>query len=1073
MAVNEELNLMAGQGEQSAFGQRHSKAPIKFTGKGSVFSRRINLLSSHIIPRSSHDSSGLAMSNRLRVTFFLAPALMLCLGLWASLNERPLGAADNENVVPERAPLQGSKFVGSPEPPPPYRTVNAFPRLKFDQPLHVTQMPGTNRLVVCEQKGKIFSFPNDKAVTSADLLFDIKDVEKSFADTPCSNGLDNLYAIAFHPEFEKNRLCYVCYVLRPKEGRNLENGSRIVRFRVTDEQPPRIDAASQEIILTFLQGGHNGCDLQFGPDGYLYISTGDAAPPNPPDPELVGQDVTNLLSAVLRIDVDRPDKGQRYGVPKDNPFVGMEIDGKPARGEIWAYGFRNPWRMGFDRKTGELWLGDVGWELWEMVHKIEKGGNYGWSIVEARQSVHANAPIGPTPIRPPVIELPHTLAASVTGGFIYRGKKFPELDGQYIFGDWETRRIWAAQINGDRLIQMDELVEPSLRVVAFGEDRDGELFIADHDGGGIHTLEKNENKPTNTDFPKTLSQSGLFRSVADHEMVAGVYKFEPNARMWQDHSQAEYWIALPGDSAVTDYADKRPIPGHVNWHRFGLHYPENAVLLKTISIPTEPNDLSKKRRLETQILHWDGDSWRPYTYAWREDQSDADLVPAEGSEITLKIPDPRHATGTREQVWHYASRSQCMQCHNVWTEYSMAFNIEQLNRADPELGSINQLSKLAQLGLIRRIDKQDIELPPYDENDCAKARRLTDPTDDKSPLVDRALSYLHVNCGHCHRFGGGGSVDIELLAWPDRKGMEPIDRHPKQGNFDLPDAKVIASGRPDGSVVLFRLAKFGKGRMPHMGSEFADEYGVRLIHDWIASLSQDDNGEKSQSAQPLGHLGMTDAEKFLENPASALTLAARLAHPETDSHARQTVLAAVAKMEPGHARDLFDGYLPQTGERKLGPNPRQSVVLSRQGDAGRGKRLFFAEAMQCTKCHKVDNQGVDVGPDLTKALSNHTPESLLESILEPSRRINPDYQPYLLKTVDGRVATGLLISRNDKEVILKDAQGKELKFDGEDVEAIQPSRESLMPSGLLANITAQEAADLLAYLLSIRQNAEE
>ena len=198
----------------------------------------------------------------------------------------------------------------------------------------------------------------------------------------------------------------------------------------------------------------------------LYISTGDAADPNPPDPFNTGQDISDLLSSILRIDVDRKDQGRNYAVPKDNPFVEM----KGARPEVWAYGFRNPWRMSFDRQTGELFVGDVGWELWEMVHRVEKGGNYGWSAMEGPQPIKPRT-VGPTPIHPALIELPHTIACSVTGGRVYRGKKFPELRGAYVFGDWETRRLWAARFEGDRTKEMPEIARPSVRIVAFGEDR--------------------------------------------------------------------------------------------------------------------------------------------------------------------------------------------------------------------------------------------------------------------------------------------------------------------------------------------------------------------------------------------------------------------------------------------------------------------------------------------------------------------------------------------------------------------------------------------------------------------------
>lgn len=185
-----------------------------------------------------------------------------------------------------------------------------------------------------------------------------------------------------------------------------------------------------------MEGGHNGACLEFGPDGFLYVSAGDGEAPNPPDPRDAGQDVSNILSTVLRIDVMPHGNDPLYKVPADNPFVALTN----ARPEIWAYGFRNPWKMTF-APDGELWLGDVGWELDEMVYRIRKGGNYGWSIMEGPQPVRPNARRGPTEILPAAIALPHTDAASVTGGYVYRGQRFPDLVGTYIFGDYETRRI--------------------------------------------------------------------------------------------------------------------------------------------------------------------------------------------------------------------------------------------------------------------------------------------------------------------------------------------------------------------------------------------------------------------------------------------------------------------------------------------------------------------------------------------------------------------------------------------------------------------------------------------------------
>ena len=378
-----------------------------------------------------------------RAAALALPFVALAALSWTAAAEKPAA----------RTPWAGSRLVGSPDPAPPLKLVNAFPKAKFNNPLLMAQPPGGGRLFVAEQGGKIFSM---RAVPDAvpELCFDPAAELKNFKLTPNAVGFESTYGLAFHPKFAENRQCFVCYTLKAKDKPNLAEGTRVSRFTMTKAEPPRIDPASEEILFTYLQGGHNGGDLHFGPDGMLYVSTGDAASPNPPDEFKTGQDITDLLSSVLRIDVDRKDAGKAYAVPRDNPFVGTEVDGKPARPEVWAYGFRNPWRMSFDRGTGELWAGDVGWELWELVHKVERGGNYGWSAVEGRQPVNTGIKLGPTPIRPPVVEIPHTDGASVTGGYVYRGKKFPALVGKYVFGDWVTKRIWAAEVKGTELIDL-------------------------------------------------------------------------------------------------------------------------------------------------------------------------------------------------------------------------------------------------------------------------------------------------------------------------------------------------------------------------------------------------------------------------------------------------------------------------------------------------------------------------------------------------------------------------------------------------------------------------------------------
>lgn len=1074
------------------------------------------------------DSAPAAM--RYRATLFLA----IVLGGCVETPSRPKRASDaRDSEAPafglwKRTAWKDSHVVGSPEPPPPYRAERLFPKIAFQHPVVATAAPGTKRLFVGEQRGKIFSISDDPNDDKPELFLDINgQIAREPADSPVKR-IEALYGLTFHPNFAENRYCYVCYVVAGPSGQ-LPEGTRVSRFTVSKTDPPQCDPASEQLVIAWLQGGHNGGCLAFGKDGYLYISSGDGGFAFPPDGRKSGQDMSTLLSKVLRIDVDRPADGHPYSIPADNPFVGRE----GMRGETWCYGLRNPWKMSVDRETGDLWIADVGWELWELVFKAQRGGNYGWSIVEGRQAVHPDRPLGPTPILPPTIEVPHTDGVSITGGHVYRGKKFPELVGTYVFGDWETRRVWGAKWDdaSGTMTPRQDLVDPTVRLVAFAEDNDGELLLVDYDGGTLHGLARYTPDAT-PPFPRRLSETGLFSSVADHKPAPGVVPFAINAEMWSDHATAERFVALPEKTTVKLHQQMRDVPGSM--FQSSMDWPAGAVLVKTLSLPMTAGDDDSKRRLETQLLHFDGRMWRAYTYAWNDEQSDAELVEAEGRERTLQIADQSAPGGRRSRTWHYGSRVECVRCHNQWVEYALAFNLRQL-ALDRDYGAHND-SQLRSFENIQLVEVVKAEKPKKEFSTAP----LSNPYDESADLNARARSYLHVNCAHCHRFNGGGSVYIQLQAELTLDQTKLLDVKPVQGTFDIADAHVVTAGDPYRSVLFLRMSKTGSGRMPHIGSEIVDERGVKVIYDWIrqlplrtadlalvdklramdeaAALEAEEKGAKDRRqkiAQRLANerrqrekngngngdgsktSGTTDADRaaaeetdlretaertakrakerdevlgqLLSTTSRAMVLVEALRRNDLPASTHKQIVTVAAARPEAPIRDLFEAFLPEDQRvKRLGAVVNRSQLLALPGDAARGRTLFFDTAgIVCKNCHRIGETGGKLGPDLSQIGKKNDRSQLLESLLEPSKVIDPKYTGYAVELTDGRQISGLLVDKTEKELVVRDAKDMEHRLPLDTIEQFLPLRTSLMPELLLKEMTAEQVADLLAFLAGL------
>ena len=399
------------------------------------------------------------------------PRLAIVLGALLALGLRPSfadDAADAEDVAAAVAirPVFTDMTLTGWEPSNDDGLPTAFRPIVL---IHAGDDSG--RLFLADEWGVIHVFtPGDGATQ---VFLDIRD-RVSYKDNQNEEGL---LGLAFHPNYAENGQFFVYYTAKDKP-----NTSIVSRFHVSGDDANVASPESEEQILEVPQPfwNHNSGNILFGPDGMLYVSLGDGGAGG--DPLKNGQNLGTLFATVLRIDVDREEDGRAYGIPSDNPFV----DREGARGEIWAYGFRNLWGLTFDRETGLLWGADVGQDIWEEINLVEKGGNYGWSLRESMHPFGEEGAESSDGFVEPIFEYHHDVGKSITGGFVYRGSKIPELQGCYVYADYVSKRVWALKYDHEakQVVFNQELAAPDEAVMAFGEDAEGELYLMAASGAG-------------------------------------------------------------------------------------------------------------------------------------------------------------------------------------------------------------------------------------------------------------------------------------------------------------------------------------------------------------------------------------------------------------------------------------------------------------------------------------------------------------------------------------------------------------------------------------------------------------
>lgn len=675
-----------------------------------------------------------------------------------------------------------------------------YTNLSFTQPVQILQPPNdATRWFVVEKTGTIKVFPNQSNVTSSQVT--------TFLTIPVDDRSESgLLSMAFHPSFPTDRRVFVYYInAAPRE-------SRLSIFR-TNAAGTAIDSSGGEQVLFRIprnDPNHNGGQIAFGQDGNLYIGTGDGGHsndvgPGHSEPKGNGQDTQTLLGKMLRINVGNA-SSNTYTTPSDNMFTGTRCTtgstGASGCPEIYAFGFRNPWRWSFDRASGDLWLADVGQSAWEEVNKVVRGGNYGWRCREGANPLLPDSCGNPpaSSLIDPVIQYGRASGSSITGGFVYRGSAIPSLVGRYVFGDYGSGNIWNVSTSTEPTLTVTgaDALATGRSISAFGQDNSGELYVVDLFNGRLYQLTQGSGGTSSV--ANQLSATGCAAASNATQPASGMIPYEPNAGFWSDGAQKTRWLALPDGTTINTTASDG------DWD-----LPNGSVLRKDFHIGS--------RLVETRLFmrHTNG-NWAGYTYEWNTAGTDAVRVVG-GKQVTIS-----------GQTWIFPSESQCLTCHTAAAGRSLGLETAQLNGdvTYPATGrTANQLTTLSGISMLNPRVTVGAGTP-----------KLPDPYDSASGgVTERARAWLHTNCAFCHRPGGTAPGSMDLRYSASLAQTNTCNAAPEAGDLGLPNARIISPGSPGSSVLLERIERRDSVQMPPLASTRVDDEGVQLIQSWIQSMS--------------------------------------------------------------------------------------------------------------------------------------------------------------------------------------------------------------------------------------------
>ena len=767
-----------------------------------------------------------------------------------------------------RAPFDAYSGNRFPAVAPAFSSVvleETFQGINLPDPLDLLELPNEEGWLIVSKRGVVYWTPSPNASELQVVL------DRSLMTATRSEG--GMYSLVLHPEFgvqaSPNRRAIFVYYQHALDnpgftGQGAYVGSevknRLSRFEL---KPDTVEVVTDSETVLFEQRDrgvwHQGGAMLFHPfDGFLYLTTGDEGVQFQENMQIL---TNNLFSGVLRIDVRaiparshairrQPKDGTTtgYGIPNDNPFLDPEGG---VLEEFFAVGLRSPHTLTCDPVTGDLWCGDVGSSLFDEINRIVPGGNYGWGTREGFGLAYFPAPDPPPggAFRDPYIAYSRTSGPSgssgdsaVICGPIYRGEALRDLlYGNLVFGDNTSGRIWSLSLNEDpaqRTVQLLAQVAGGgivglSRIVT---DRSGEVYCLQLGSPGrIWKLSATDQSVAQ--LPQTLSATGVFSDLSNLTPSPGMTAYEINQPFWSDGAEKRRWVGIPNDGAPFDANETATLRRNDPWS-----FPSGTIFVKHFDMPITNQGSATSFKLATRLLIVDENSETyGFTYRWRADQSDADLVLSAETRAIDVTPD-------KQQDWYFPAPSDCRTCHNPTAGFVLGLNTRQMNLELPGIG--NQ---------IEHWEAEGLGAFASDRGSAESWRRLAPVGDNTATLTERIKTYLDVNCAFCHQPGGRGPTFDARLETPAvfQSLVDQLSQSNRLGGRE----RIVAAGSPTQSELLARLDNSAAQRMPPVGRNQVDQEGINLIRAWISALRPSDTS--------AGFAAHYFADENLEEPVAS------------------------------------------------------------------------------------------------------------------------------------------------------------------------------------------------------------